>query len=98
MTDRSGDRSRPDIRSFEGRLRFSATRVEDPLPHTSFGSAHAFARVDAVHRGKGKAVLRLPIESRALARLDWTTIRLFSIDPKARRFALIGPSGFDREG
>lgn len=77
-------------------LGVGVTRIDDPVPRSSFGSAGAFVEVKGARRKPfTPTVLTVPYDRERVSGLDRTTLRLFRIDPAGRRFTIVKGSGPD---
>jgi hypothetical protein len=68
--------------------------IDDPVPRSSFGSADAFVAVKGPAKGRAfaPATLTIPFDPESTRGIDKTTLRIFDIDPKERRFTLVKDS------
>lgn len=92
------ERATVEFRLLRGFSELSARPAPDPLPNVSFGGVGAFASVEArVREGAPdwRALLAMPVSPDALEAVDWTTLRVFAIDPESRELRLVESSGFD---
>lgn len=75
----------------------SVKRIDDPLPKSSFGSVDAFVVVKAGRKGTAfvPTTLMIPFDAERAKGVELTTLRIFHIDPKQRRFTIMKGSVLD---
>lgn len=69
-------------------------RIDDPVPRSSFGSVGAFVEVRGSAKGRAfsPTTLTIPVDPERARGIDNTTLRIFYIDPKERRFSIVKDS------